>query len=162
MNCFHKWCPDSNNPFRLQFRGCNVLFRKLRRNFFGFVSFTQVQSTAESKSAYFFLLCVRTVSKSSFSKFWQKSFGFSLGKSERPYLFVVVFSWMTESRTFERLSVFLECPIDFDDFLEQIRYSCNGRHVCLWYMKHKGNKNMISHLWTKRMPATTVCMYFCE
>ena len=37
---------------------------------------------------------------------------------------------MTESGTFERLSIFPECPIDFDDFPEQIRYSRNGRHVC--------------------------------
>ena len=39
------------------------------------------------------------------------------------------FSWRRESWTFERLSILLERPIDFDDFLEQIRYSCNGRHV---------------------------------
>ena len=29
-----------------------------------------------------------------------------------------------------RLSLFSECPFDFDDFLEQIRYSRNSRHVC--------------------------------
>ena len=43
-------------------------------------------------------------------------------------MFVVV-SWMTESRTFENLSVFLESPIDFDDFPEQLRWSRNGRHI---------------------------------
>ena len=42
----------------------------------------------------------------------------------------VVFSWMKESRTFERLSIVPKRPIDFDDFLEQICYSRNGRHVC--------------------------------
>ena len=40
------------------------------------------------------------------------------------------FSWIRESGTFERVSTFLERPIDFQ---EQIQYSCNGRHACLCY-----------------------------
>ena len=96
-------------------------------------------STSKSKSAYFCLSHICTMSKSGFGKFQHKSFGYSLEKSERLCLFVVVFSWMRKSRTFERLSIFLECPIDFDDFPEQILYSCNGRHVwqTLFFMSVK-------------------------
>ena len=71
-------------------------------------------------------MCTR--SKTGFSKFWHKSFGYSLKKSDKPCL-LFSFSWMRESRTFERLSIFLEHPVDFDDFPEQIRYSWNSRQV---------------------------------
>ena len=108
--------------FILKLRGCNVLFRKLRKNFFCFVSFAHMQSTSKRKSTYFCLSSKRTASKSGFGKFRHKSFGYSLEKLDSP--------WMRESRTFERLSGFPEHPIDFDDFLEQIRYSRNGRNVC--------------------------------
>ena len=60
--------------------------------FFCFVSFTHTQSTSESKSAYFCLLRMRIASKSGFSKFQHKSFGYSLEKSGRPCLFTVIFS----------------------------------------------------------------------
>ena len=85
-----------------------------------FVSFAHVQSTSKSKSAYFYLLPLHNASKSGFGKSWHKSFSYSQTKSEMLCLFGVVVSWMTESGTFERLSVFPERPIDFDDFPEQI------------------------------------------
>ena len=78
----------------------------------------------------FLSFTMRTTSNSGFGKFQHKSFSNSLEKSERLCLFVLVFLWMRESGTLERLSIFLERPTDFDDFPEQILYSCNGRHVC--------------------------------
>ena len=59
--------------------------------FFCFVSFAHAQSTSKCKSAYFCHSCMCTVSKSGFSKFWHKSFGYSRKKSERLCLFLVVF-----------------------------------------------------------------------
>ena len=78
---FYKWHSDSEDLFGLQLRGCYVLFRKLQRHCFCFVSFAHTQSTSESKSAYFYLLCMRIASKSGFGKFWHKSFSYSQGKS---------------------------------------------------------------------------------
>ena len=54
----------------------------------------------------------------------------TLWKIWKGRVFFFFFSWMRESGTFERLSVFPERPIHFDDFLEQIRQSRNGRLVC--------------------------------
>ena len=80
--------------------------------FFCFVSFAHAH-------------CIKKVTS---GKIWKKSFGYSIkiGKA----MFFFFFPWMRESATFERLSIFLECPIDSDDFLEQIQYSRNGRHKC--------------------------------
>ena len=53
-------------------------------------------------------------------------------KNRKGCVCLLLFFHERESRTLERLSIFLECPIDFDDFQEQIWYSCNARHVCYW------------------------------
>ena len=54
----------------------------------------------------------------------------SSGKNRKGHVcLLLLFSWMTESGTFERLSLFPGRLIDFHDFQEQIRYSHNGRHV---------------------------------
>ena len=87
---FFLWCPDSNDLLSLQLCGCNVLFWKLRRNFFCFLSFAQAQSTSKSKSTYF-CLSQLDVSKSGFSKFQHKSFSYSLEKSERPFCLLLFF-----------------------------------------------------------------------
>ena len=132
MKSFHKWRPDTEDLFGLQLHGCNVLFRKLQRNIFWLSVFrVSAEHFREQICIYAYLSQMRNASQSGFSKFQQKSFNYSWEKPERLCLFVVVVSWMTESRTFERKSVFPEHPIDFDDFPEQIWYSCNGRHV--WY-----------------------------
>ena len=90
---FFIWHSDSEKLFGLQLHRCDFLFRKLWRNFFFcFVSFAHAHSTSKSKSAYFYLLHTRKVSKSGFGKFWHKSFSYSSGKSERSCLLVVVVS----------------------------------------------------------------------
>ena len=86
-----------------------------------FMSFAHMQSTSKSKSAYFYLSHIWNMSKMGFGKFQHKSFSSTWKKSERPCLFVVVVSWMTEYGTFEQLPLFPECSIDFDDLPEQIR-----------------------------------------
>ena len=58
------------------------------------------------------------VSKSDFGKFRHKRFSYSREKSQKAVFVVVVFLRMTESGTFERLSVFPERANDFHDFLE--------------------------------------------
>ena len=101
--------------------------RKLQRHFFYFLSFVHAQNTSERNSASFL--------------------SFAQAQRVRKWLWLVLaqtlqllswkikkaffFSWMTESRTFERLSILLERAIDFHDFQEQVWYSCNGRHVCM-------------------------------
>ena len=75
-----------------------------QESFFYFMSFAHAQSTSESKSAYFCLSCMRTMSKRGFVKFRHKSFSYSLEKSEMCLLF---FHKWEESGTFERLSVAL-------------------------------------------------------
>ena len=58
-----------------------------QESFFYFMSFAHAQSTSESKSAYFCLSCMRTMSKRGFVKFRHKSFSYSLEKSEMCLLF---------------------------------------------------------------------------
>ena len=94
MKC-NKWHPDSEELFDLQLRGSNVLFGKVQRNFC-FVSFTHVQSTSESKSAYFCLSRMRNVSKSGFGTFQYKSFSNSRENSEKLSL---LFTRTTKSGT---------------------------------------------------------------
>ena len=53
---------------------------------FCFVPFAHTQSTSGSKSAYFCLPHMHNASKTNFSKFRHKSFGYSGEKSERPCL----------------------------------------------------------------------------
>ena len=64
---------------------------------------------------------MRNASKCGFSKFQHKNFSYSREKSERPCLFAVAVSWMTESGTFERLSIFLEHSTDFMIFQSKCR-----------------------------------------
>ena len=64
----------------LKLRGYSVLFRKLWRNFFCFMSLTHAQSTSQNKSACFCLLHMRNVSISGFSKFRYKKLQLLLGK----------------------------------------------------------------------------------
>ena len=118
---FYEWRSDFKDLFGLQLCGCDVLLGKLWRNFLLLHVFRARAEHFQSKSAYFYLSNRQNASKSGFGKFRHKSFSYSQGRSERLCLFVVVVSRMTESGTFERLPVFLESPIDFDDFLEQIR-----------------------------------------
>ena len=86
------------------------------------------------------LLCMCTASKSGCGKFRQKLQLLS-GKIRKTVFVVLVFKSMRESRTFEKLAVFLEHPTDFDNFPEQIWYSQNGRHV--WNIQ----RNSASFLW---------------
>ena len=51
------------------------------------------------------------------------------------------FSWMAESGTFERLSIFLERAVDFQ---EQIRKNHNGRHVYSGYTQQNKSKALPS------------------
>ena len=161
MKLFYKWCSDSKDLFHLKLRGCDVIFGKL---FFCFMSFTHAESTSKSRSTYFYLSRMRNVSKCGFSKFQHKHFSYSLGKSERQCLFIVVVSWMIESGTFERLSVFPERPIDFDDFPEYGRTVTEGMYVCTCSqsilksfqdvclkLKHlMSNLNLSQALWTAK------------
>ena len=48
QNVFYKWCPDSKDLIGMQLHGCDVLFRKLQRNFFCFRFFAQAHSTSEA------------------------------------------------------------------------------------------------------------------
>ena len=62
-----------------------------REAFFCFMSFVHAEHF-QWQIWIFLSLHMCTVSESGFGKFWHKSFGYSLEKSERPCLFVVVFS----------------------------------------------------------------------
>ena len=112
---FYKWRPDPEDLFSLQLHRCNVLFQKFQKNFC-FVPFAHAQSTFESKSAYLCLSRMHNTSKSGFSKFRNKSFGYSWEKSERHIL--LSFSGMTKSGPLRSGSIFLDHPIDFHDFQE--------------------------------------------
>ena len=83
---FLQMSPWFRDLFGLLLHGSNVLFRKLRRSFFCFMSFMHARSASENKSAYFCLSWMRNASKSGFGKFWFKSFGDSQEKLEKPSL----------------------------------------------------------------------------
>ena len=135
MKYFYRWHPDSKDLFHLQLHGCNVLFRKkLEKLFFYFASFTHAQSTSnsKSKSAYLIIsvLCACAPHPTMALASSGTKASATLWKNWNGHVCLLLFfSWMRESRTFERLSVFLENPIDFYDFLEQLQYSRNGRHI---------------------------------
>ena len=88
-----------------------------RETFFCSVSFAHAQSTSKSKSAYFFLAWAtrpKVASESSGTKV-----SATLGENRKGS---VRSCFMNDRiQTFEKLSVLLECPFDFDDFPEQIR-----------------------------------------
>ena len=84
---FHKWRPDSDDLFSLQIPGCNVLLGNFSKTSFLLYVLHACAEHFREKTCIFCLLRMHTTSKSGFSKFWHKSFSYSLEKLQRPCLF---------------------------------------------------------------------------
>ena len=138
--CFYKWRPDSNNLFSLHLLRCNVLLRKLRRNFSLLHVFCACTGHFKEQICIFLTIALVLYVQKWLPLSAGTKASATLWKNWKDCLFwdLFLFSWMRESGTFERLSLFPERPIDFDDFPEQIRYSFNSRHVwaCFWIGSH--------------------------
>ena len=124
QNIFDKWHPDSDDLFSLQLCRCNVLFRKLRRNFLLLRVFRARAEHFQKQICIFLSFAHAHRIKKWLWKVRAQKLQL-LSEKIKKAVFVFVFSWMRESRTLEWLSVYLECPIDFDDIREQIWYSHN-------------------------------------
>ena len=112
--CFRKWHPNPEDLFGLHFK--DVMFSL--GNFWEASSASCLLCTHKALSKanlHICLLHMCNASKSGLGKFWYNSFGYSLEKLERLYLFVVVV-WFFSFSEFHTS----ECPIDFHDFQEQI------------------------------------------
>ena len=93
------------------------------------MSIVHTQSASESKSALFSVFHTHATRPKVTSESSSTNASATLGKNQKRSDCCHCFSRMTESGTFDRLSVFPECAIDFRDFLEQIQQSRNGGHV---------------------------------
>ena len=128
MKYFYKGHPDSEDLFGLKPCGCHVLFRETSEKLL-LCAFCKCAKQFQEQICifYFCLSRMRNMSKIALVSSGTKLQ--LLRKNQRGHVLGCFFFINDKIQNSERLSIFPECPLDFHDFQEQIRYIRNGKHI---------------------------------